>query len=82
MPDERHIAQVFIFQNVHYILNMGVHVNVGIVQVNALAQAGEGGGIDLMSRSAQLRRHFLPAPAVMKHAMNKDENSHRATYLL
>ena len=74
MTHENHVMQIFIFQHADDILNVRVHVNVGIMQMGTLcAKARECNRMDFMPGGAQEGCDFFPAPAAVPHAVNKNE---------
>jgi hypothetical protein len=59
------------------VAEMGLQADERMRQVDALAEAGEGGGEDLMVMGASQGDEFLPAPAAMPGAVDQAIGRHR-----
>lgn len=81
MSDEDDLEQVFTLEHADDVLDVGVETYVPAEQMRALAQSGQGRGVDLMTRPPQMRRDPLPTPAAQPSAVDENEGGHCRTPL-
>ena len=73
VSDEHDIVQVFPEDDVDYVLNVRVEINVGAVEIGMFAQAGKRRAIDGVSISGKQMIHRLPIPSATPCAMHDDK---------
>jgi len=73
MADERHIPEVFVFEDIHDVLNMCFQRDGVAHEMRAFAKPCQGRREDLVSFGAQQISHPPPATAAMPGAMNEHE---------
>ena len=70
---EHHVVQVLEQDQVHHVVDVGLQIDVGAVEVHALAEAGEGGAVDRVAVVGEEFAGALPFPAAGGGAMDEDE---------
>ena len=70
---EHDVVQVLEEDQVHHVVDVGLQVDVGAVEVHALAEAGERGAVDGVAVVGEELAGPLPLPAAGGGAMDEDE---------
>jgi hypothetical protein len=76
VADEQGALEVFVFEQVQHVGGVQFEVDVRAEQVVALAQAGEGGGVDQLAARAQIGGDAAPKPAAGPCAVDEDDCCH------
>ena len=77
VSDHEHVAEALEREHVDDVGDVRVEVDVGMEQVRALTEAGEGRGVDVVAVVAQTSSNALVAPAAVPTAVHQDERRHR-----
>jgi hypothetical protein len=76
VPDEDHVAQVFVLEQVHDVLHMRPQRDLAAREMRPVAEPGERDRVDLVSLRAQFLGHVGPGPTAEPEAWNENERRH------
>ena len=75
MADQNDVIEIFKLENLGNVGNVSVEPHVRASEMQALATAGSGGGVDLMAHRPQSVGDVLPHPTTVPGTMYQYESS-------